>query len=279
MPIGLTLLVVASILVLFGVGHQVLDRMRLSDKTALLFMAGIFVGGLLPDINLGNRFSINIGGAILPFILAVYLFVKAGTTREKVRAVLASMVAGFAIYLAGRLLPHDSETMRFDPNYAYGIIAGIVAYLFGRSRRASFIAGIMGVILADLAQGIENIVRGIPSPIRLGTAGAMDAVVISGFLAVMLAEIVGELREKLQGGTDKKHMGFDHGEFVTEFSRDIGADDEVDEYNQKNDGSDEEWQHAGNDADTLNTIEDWSEVEEKSQAKVIDYDWDKEGKP
>ncbi len=158
MPIGLTLLVVASILVLFGVGHQVLDRMRLNDKTALLFMTGIFVGGLLPDINLGNRFSINVGGAILPLILAVFLFVKAGTTKERIRAVLASLVAGVAIYLAGRLLPHDPETMWFDPNYAYGIIAGITAYLFGRSRRASFIAGIMGVLLADLAQGIENII-------------------------------------------------------------------------------------------------------------------------
>ena len=60
MPLGLTLLVAASILVLFGVGHQVLDRMRLNDKTALLFMAAIFVGGLLPDISLGNRFSINL---------------------------------------------------------------------------------------------------------------------------------------------------------------------------------------------------------------------------
>ena len=44
MPFGITLLVVASILALFGVGHQVLDRMRLNDKTALLFMAAILLG-------------------------------------------------------------------------------------------------------------------------------------------------------------------------------------------------------------------------------------------
>ncbi|MDD4679568.1 MAG: DUF1614 domain-containing protein [Clostridia bacterium] len=236
MPIGLTFLVVAAILVLFGVGHQVLDRMRLNDKTALLFMAGIFIGGLLPDINLGTRFSINMGGAVLPFILAVYLFVKADTAKEKIRAVLASLVAGFAIFLAGRLLPHDPETMWFDPNYTYGIIAGITAYLFGRSRRASFIAGIMGVLLADLAQGIENIIRGIPAPLRLGSGGALDAVVISGLLAVFLAEVIGELRERLQGGTDKKHMRFDHGEFVTEFSNEIGTEEqqEADKHEENN---------------------------------------------
>ena len=49
----------------------------------------------------------------------------------------------------------------------------------------------------------------------------MDAVVISGLLAVLLAEVVGELRERLQGGTEKKHMRFDHGEFTSA----IGAED------------------------------------------------------
>jgi hypothetical protein len=230
MPLGLTLLVVASILVLFGVGHRILDRMRLNDKQALLFMAAIFIGGLIPDITLGRNFSINLGGAVVPLILAVYLYVKAGTQKEKSRAILASLISGAAIYLAGRLLPHEPETMPFDPNYAYGIIAGIVAYLFGRSRRASFIAGIVGVILADIAQGIENIISNIPAPVRLGSAGALDAVVISGLLAVMLAELVGELREKMQGGTAKKHMRFDHAEFTSA----IGAEDEDDKKEDEN---------------------------------------------
>ena len=38
---------------------------------------------------------------------------------------------------------------------------------------------------------------------------------ISGFLAVLLAEFVGELREKIQGGTSKKNMHFDHAEFTS----------------------------------------------------------------
>ncbi len=215
MPLGLALLVVASILILFGVGHRVLDRLRLNDKQALFFLAAIFIGGILPDIPFGKNFSINLGGAVIPLILAVYLFIKAGTGKEKRRAVLASLLSGIAVYLAGRLLPAEPETMLFDPNYIYGILAGVIAYLFGRSRRASFIAGIMGVILADVAQGIENLIRNIPAPTRIGSAGVMDAVVISGFLAVLLAEFVGELREKIQGGTSKKNMHFDHAEFTS----------------------------------------------------------------
>ena len=247
MPLGLTLLVVASILILFGVGHQVLDRMRLNDKTALLFMTGIFIGALLPDISFGNRFSINLGGAVIPFILAVYLFIKAGTGKEKGRAVLASLAAGAAIYLAGRLLPHEPETIMIDPNYVYGIMAGIIAYLFGRSRRSSFIAGIMGVILADIAQGIENIIRGIPAPVRLGSAGAVDTVVISGFLAVLLAEVVGELRERLQGGMEKKHMRFDHAEFTSA----IGAEDVSEEKVSEESEPVENWCEVDEEGDVL----------------------------
>lgn len=214
MPLGLTLLVVATILVLFGVGQRMLDRMRLSDKTAVLFMMAIFIGSLIPDIPLGRDLFINIGGAVVPLILVIYLFVKAGTGMEKARAAIAAILSGLGVYLAGRYMPSEPETIIIDPNYAYGIIAGVIGYLFGRSRRASFIAGVLGVILADLAQAIENILLGIPTRIRLGGAGAVDTVVIAGFLAVILAEVVGELRERIQGGTAKKSMVYQQGEFM-----------------------------------------------------------------
>ena len=231
MPIGLTLLVVVSILVLFGVGHRILDRMRLNDKIALLFMAGIIIGTLIPDIPVTGNFHINIGGAVVPIILVIYLFITAGTDKERVRAFIASTLTGIAVFAAGRLLPEEPENIIFDPNYLYGIIAGLIAYLFGRSRRASFIAGITGVLLADIAQGIINVTRNIPTVIRLGSAGAVDAVVISGFLAVILAELVGEIRERLQGGTAKKDMRFNHAEFTSA----IGTVDE-----KKGDEDDEE---------------------------------------
>jgi len=214
MPLGLTLLVVATILVLFGVGQRMLDRMRLSDKTAVLFMVAIFIGSLIPDIPLGRDLFINIGGAVVPLILVIYLFVKAGTGMEKARAAIAAILSGLGVYLAGRYMPSEPETIIIDPNYAYGIIAGVIGYLFGRSRRASFIAGVLGVILADLAQAIENILLGIPTRIRLGGAGAVDTVVIAGFLAVILVEVVGELRERIQGGTAKKSMVYQQGEFM-----------------------------------------------------------------
>lgn len=92
MSVGLTLLVVTGILFLFGLGHNILDRMRLNDKAALFFMAGILVGSFIPNIPLGNRVSINIGGAIIPLVLAIYVFSKAGTTKERIRSYLSRMI-------------------------------------------------------------------------------------------------------------------------------------------------------------------------------------------
>ena len=86
MSIGLILPVVAGILVLFGVAQRVLDRLRLTDRQALLFAALIFIGGLLPDIPVTPRLSVNIGGALVPLGLCAYLLVKADTAKERARA-------------------------------------------------------------------------------------------------------------------------------------------------------------------------------------------------
>ena len=202
---------------------------------------------MLPDISFGDRFSINLGGAVIPFILAVYLFIKSGNRKRKRQGGIG-FAGGWSCNLSGRkAAAHEPETIMIDPNYVYGIMAGIIAYLFGRSRRSSFIAGIMGVILADIAQGIENIIRGIPAPVRLGSAGAVDTVVISGFLAVLLAEVVGELRERLQGGTEKKHMRFDHAEFTSA----IGAEDVSEEKVSEESEPVENWCEVDEEGDVL----------------------------
>lgn len=197
MSIGMILLVVVGVLALFGVLQRVLDRMRLKDWQALVVVAATFVGGWIPDIRVTDSFSFNIGGALIPFALCVYLFIRAGTAKERIRAVVASLGAGVLVYAMGRLLPDEPEAMWIDPNYLYGIAAGILAYVMGRSRRSAFIAGVMGILLADTAQAIINYATGLPVSLKLGDGGMYDAVVISGILAVAFAEIFGEIRERL----------------------------------------------------------------------------------
>jgi len=201
MTIGMLVLVAVAIAIYLGAAQRVLDRLRLSDGAALLFVAAMVIGGFLPDIPLSDNVSINIGGGIIPVILAVYLFLKAGTTREKVRAVLAALVTSAAVYAAMKILPVEPTYNTFlDPLYIFSILAAIVGYLAGRSRRSAFIAGSMGLLLTDIYSRIEIAVRGGSGSMVIGGAGAFDAIVIGGILSLLLAEVFGESRERIQGG-------------------------------------------------------------------------------
>ena len=195
MSIGLILLAIVSVLVLFGVAQRVLDKMQLSDRAALIIAAAIFFGGLVPDIRIG-RVAVNLGGAVVPLGVCVYLLIKTDTAKEFWRAVIGSVLTGAIVFFLGRVMPNEPEQIVLDPNSVYGLAGGAVAYLLGRSRRAAFICGVLGVVLADVAVAVVNWSQGLSQTLVLGGAGMMDAVVISGLLAVLLAELVGELIER-----------------------------------------------------------------------------------
>lgn len=214
MTIGMILLIVVAILILLGVGQRVLDRLRLSDKLALLFIALIVGLGFVPDIRVTQRFSFNLGGALIPLALCVYLFVRADTAWEKWRSILASLVTGAAIFAIGRFAPDEPETMNVDPIILYGLAAGAIAYIFGRSRRCAFIAGVAGMMLSNTANAVYVWTRGVPQDFVLGGAGAADGVVIAGLEAVLLAEILGEIIERMKRGTRRPTREFRNGEFV-----------------------------------------------------------------
>lgn len=196
MSVGMILLAIVSVLVLFGVGQRVLDKMQLSDRAALILMAVIFFGGLIPDIRLG-MVSVNIGGALAPVCVCVYLLIKADTKKEVARALIGSLLTAGAVYALSFLMPDEPEQIVIDPNYVYGLAGGAVAYILGRSRRAAFICGVLGVLLADTLVAVINWQNGVNQMLYLGSGGAMDVVVLSGLIAVLLAELVGEIMERM----------------------------------------------------------------------------------
>lgn len=203
MSVGLTLLVIVTMLVLLGVCRGVLDKMGLNDRQALIITGALFVGGLIPDIPLGGEVYVNIGGALIPLAVCVYLIVRAGTAKERVRALVGALVTGLAVYWLGRFMPDEPEAIAFDPNYIYGLAGGLTAYLLGRSRRGAFVAGVLGVMGADIYQAVELRARGVNQALHLGGAGAVDVIVIAGLTGVILAEVVGEIIERVTRGATR----------------------------------------------------------------------------
>ncbi len=227
MPIGMIMLLVVGVLVYFGIAHRILDRMRLTDKQALLFIGAVIVGSFIdiPLMRTPVQVSINVGGALLPIVLSIWLIFKADETAERVRAILAALLVAVAVSLGSRYLPYEPENMFLDPKIIYGISAGLIAYLAGRSRRSAFVGGVLGIVLSDIVHMVTIIGLGIPGTTNIGGAGAFDVVMIAGIIAVMIAELVGETREKMQGGP---MLGRYRPEGLYEFSKELSHN------NQKN---------------------------------------------
>ena len=200
--IGRLILLSLSFLIFFGVAERVLDRMHMTDKTAILILAAVVLGSFI-NLNLYSTDTItvriNLGGALVPLAVALYVWVKAGSTKERLRSMLGAVLVTASIWLMGRLIT-DEYAFVVDIIYLYPIVAGLVGYLFGRSRKGAFIAAVLGVIFFDVTHGIYLMINGIPGMVHFGGGGMYDTVVLSGVLAVCLSEFIGEGRERLQGG-------------------------------------------------------------------------------
>ena len=196
MSVGFFLLPALAVLVLLGIGQRVLDKMHLSDRTALILIAAMFVGGLIPDLSFG-LVRVNIGGALIPLGVCIYLLATADESAERLRGVLGALLTSMVVYTLGRVLPSEPENIGLDPMYACGVAGGLMGYLLGRSRRGAFICGTLGVLLADVINAVVLWTSGIAQKLVLGGAGLFDAAVISGFLAVLLCELIGEALERV----------------------------------------------------------------------------------
>ena len=203
MPTGTALLLIVAALIYFGAGQRMLDRMRLTDTQALIAIA-LMIGGsfiTLPLKTGRTSVSLNLGGAVVPLALVVYLLVKADTARERTRALVASLITGGIVYGVSQFTDFDpsSPSLLIDPLWLFSVVAGIVGYLSGRSRRASFIAGVLGLFAVDLIHLGQALINNMATRVVLGGAGVIDAMVVAGLIAVALAEIVGETRERIGG--------------------------------------------------------------------------------
>lgn len=202
MSIGVILLIIIGVVIYFEAAQRVLDRLYLTDSMALFVIALMIVGSFIEiTVSRTPLITLNLGGAVIPVLLALYVLIRAGSAREWIRTIIATALTGGAIYaisIVFRDFGHGRDII--DPMYLFAISGGVIAYILGRSRRGSFIAGTLGFLSYNLINAWQVLSGRVISQVRIGGAGAFDSIVISGFFALLLAELVGESRERLQGG-------------------------------------------------------------------------------
>lgn len=208
LPVGTIVLIIVAVLIFFGVLHRVLDRMRLSDRAALAIIVAMAAGTFFDFtvVSAPILVRMNVGGSLVPLIVSIWLIATSDETYEKSRSIMAAIVTGAVVWGLSKVLSPNEQWMRVTPMLIYGIAAGIIAALSGRSRRAAFVGGLGGIIISDIFHWVELAATRVPGTVFFGGAGAFDATVVSAILAVGLVEIVGEARErmvKVPGGDEE----------------------------------------------------------------------------
>ena len=210
MTLTLTILTAIIILLMFGAGQKILDNLRLNDKQAIIILIAIAIGIAIPPIYIGDYFAVSIGGYIIPFALCIYMLISCGFSRDLLRAIIGTLLVAGIIYALDWLLPSNTaEDIVVDNTFVYGLVAGVVAYILGRSRRNAFICAVFGISLAQIIQWIINFYMDTPTILGLGVGGAFSTYVIAILISVGLAEFLGRAFTNAKPDSQEKEFNFD----------------------------------------------------------------------
>jgi len=131
--------------------------------------------------------AVNVGGAVIPTLLSLYLLIKNWIWSS---AAVATLFVTVACYLLAQPVPGIGIAI---PPLIPPIIAATVALLVARTNVAAvaYISGSLGTLIgADLLN--LGKVQGLGAPVvSIGGAGTFDGVFLTGIIAVLLASFSG----------------------------------------------------------------------------------------
>jgi uncharacterized membrane protein len=131
----------------------------------------------------GTVLAINVGGAIIPTILSVYLVVKHQVYFQSLVGIAA--VGAVVHYLAEPIQGMGIAVPVFIPP----ILAAVVAMILSREYAAplAYVSGCMGTLIGADMLNLDLLAHLGASIASIGGAGTFDGVFLTGILAVLLA--------------------------------------------------------------------------------------------
>ena len=130
--------------------------------------------------------AVNVGGAIIPFILSVYLILK---HKQFFKSLLAVAIMAWIVHQMARPVPGVGIAV---PVFVPPSLAALIAVLISRQYAAplAYIGGSLGTLIgADLLN--LNKIQGLGAPVAsIGGAGKFDGIFLTGLIAVLLAGII-----------------------------------------------------------------------------------------
>jgi uncharacterized membrane protein len=138
----------------------------------------------------GTIVAVNLGGAVIPFILSIYLIAKH-------RLFVQGPVAVAIVTVVVHLMAHPVAGVGIAvPIFIPPLITALVAVSLSRQRAAplAYVAGSLGTLIGADLLNLDKI-RGLGAPIAsIGGAGKFDGIFLTGIVAVLIAGILGPRR-------------------------------------------------------------------------------------
>lgn len=133
----------------------------------------------------GPVIAVNLGGAVLPTILSVYLILK---NRLYGGSLVAVAVVTLAVHAMASPVPGVGIAVPF---FVPPVVAAISALVVSRRYAAplAYIGGALGTLIGGDLLNLDK-VRGLGAPIvSIGGAGKFDGIFMTAILAVLLASL------------------------------------------------------------------------------------------
>lgn len=140
--------------------------------------------------------AVNVGGAVIPILLSLYLMIRYGLG---LRLLLAIVVVTGVVHAVAHPLRGVGIAM---PPLVAAAAAALVAVLLDRAAapRTAFVAGTLGTLIgADLLNLGKLDLMHAPV-VSIGGAGTFDGVFVTGIVAVLLAGVGGGPRAEAEAG-------------------------------------------------------------------------------
>ncbi len=208
--VGVFLVVV--VLIQINVLRYVYTRLGVSSGTALLLLFGSLIGSYInipvarfperevqtaQDLSFfgmhyvvpvvvewpGTVIAVNVGGAVIPTLLSLYLLVKNDLW---IRGIVTTVIVAAIVHMLAYPVPGVGIAV---PIFVPPVATAITAVLIARQHAAvlAYAGGSLGTLIgADLLN--LGVVRGLGAPVAsIGGAGTFDGIFLTGIVAVLLA--------------------------------------------------------------------------------------------
>jgi uncharacterized membrane protein len=203
---------VVVVLIQINVLRYVYTRLGVSSGTALLLLFGSLIGSYInipvwefPErdvqsgrevIFFGMRYvvpvvvqwpgtvvAVNVGGAVIPTLLSLYLLIKNDLW---IRGIVTTAAVTVVVHALAYPVPGVGIAV---PIFVPPVATAIVAVLIARQHAAAlaYVGGSLGTLIgADLLN--LGAVQGLGAPVAsIGGAGTFDGIFLTGIMAVLLA--------------------------------------------------------------------------------------------